>query len=269
MEWECIAQQFSKQWNLHNCIGAMDGKHIMIRPPANSGSFYYNYKHRFSIVLLAVVDADYKFIYVDIGCNGRISDGGVFRECSLSKALEEKSLNIPAPSPLPGRSDPIPYMMVADEAFPLKEYIMKPYSQRNLTRENRIFNYRLSRARRIVESAFGILANRFRAISSPLALDPDKVELIVMACCSLHNFLRSRIAASNIYTPQGSLDSEDRETHAEVPGEWRQGADIERWMPVELQSSNNYSTSAKNLRDYLRDYYNSKEGEVPWQWNMI
>ena len=70
-----------------------------------------------------------------------------------------------------------------------------------------------------------------------------------MACCSLHNFLRSRIAASNIYTPQGSLDSEDRETHAEVPGEWRQGA--------------------KNLRDYLRDYYNSKEGEVPWQWNMI
>lgn len=189
MEWECIAQQFNKQWNLHNCIGAMDGKHIMIRPPANSGSFYYNYKHRFSIVLLAVVDADYKFIYVDIGCNGRISDGGVFRECSLTKALEEKSLNIPAPSPLPGRSDPIPYMMVADEAFPLKEYIMKPY-RRNLTRENRIFNYRLSRARRIVESAFGILANRFRAIPFPIALDPDKVELIVMACCSLHNFLK-------------------------------------------------------------------------------
>ena len=185
MEWECIAQQCSKQWNLHNCIGAMDDKHIMIRPPANSGSFYYNYKHRFSIVLLAVVDADYKFIHVDIGCNGRISDGGVFRECSLSKALEEKSLNIPAPSPLPGRNDPIPYMMVADEAFLLKEYITKPYSQRYLTRENIIFNYRLSRARRIVENVFGILANRFRAISSPLALDPDKVELIVMACCSL------------------------------------------------------------------------------------
>ena len=59
--------------------------------------------------------------------------------------------------------------------------------------------------------------------------------------------VRSRIAASNIYTPQGSLDSEDRETHSEVPGDWRQGADIERWMPVELQSSNNYFTSAKNI----------------------
>ena len=83
---------------------------------------------------------------------------------------------------------------------------MKPYSQRNLTRENRIFNYRLSLARRIVESAFGILANHFRAISSSIALDPDEVELIVMACCSLHNFLRSRIAANDIYTPQRSLD---------------------------------------------------------------
>lgn len=81
--------------------------------------------------------------------------------------------------------------------------------------------------------------------------------------------LRRRIAASNIYTPQGSLDSEDCETHAQVPGDWWHGADIERWMPIELQCSNNYSTSAKNLRDYLRDYYNSKEGEVPWQWNMI
>ena len=109
--------------------------------------------------------------------------------------------------------------MVADEAFLLKEYIMKPYSQKNLTRENRIFNYRLSQARSIVESAFGILANCFRANLSPIALDPDKVELIAMACCSLHNFLRSRVAASNIYTPQGSLDSEDCETHAVVPGD--------------------------------------------------
>ena len=75
---------------------------------------------------------------MDIGCNGRISDGGVFRKCSLSKALEEKSLNIPAPRTLPGRSDLIPYMLVADEAFPLKEYIMKLYSQRNLTTEKRI-----------------------------------------------------------------------------------------------------------------------------------
>ena len=87
----------------------------------------------FSIVLLALLDADYKFLYVDIGCNGRISDGGVFKNSSLGIALEMKPLNLPSPEPLPGRLDPIPFFIVADDAFPLKENIMKPYSQAGLT----------------------------------------------------------------------------------------------------------------------------------------
>ena len=106
------------------CNGAMDGKHIIIRPPSGSGSYYFNYKHSFSIVLLAVVDANYKFIYVDIGCNGRVSDGGVFRNCNLFTAMENNTRNIPNPEPLMGdRSFPLPYMFVSDDAFPLKEYI--------------------------------------------------------------------------------------------------------------------------------------------------
>ena len=53
----------------------MDGKYVQLKYPFNSGSFYLNYKSSFRIVLLPLVDADYKFVYVDVGCNGRISDG--------------------------------------------------------------------------------------------------------------------------------------------------------------------------------------------------
>uniref|UniRef100_A0A1X7TMW9 DDE Tnp4 domain-containing protein n=1 Tax=Amphimedon queenslandica TaxID=400682 RepID=A0A1X7TMW9_AMPQE len=77
-EWKEIQKGFYEQWNFPQCLGALDGKQINIRTCPNSGSWYYNYKQRFSIVLLAVVDADDKFLYVDIGCNERASDGGVF-----------------------------------------------------------------------------------------------------------------------------------------------------------------------------------------------
>lgn len=128
----------------------MDGKHIVLKRPINSGSLYFNFKSNFSIVLLALVDANYKFIYIDIGCNGRISDGGVFRNSSLSTALDSDTLNLPKNGTL-GEQENIPYVIVADDAFLLKSYIMKPYPQRKLSKDKRIFNYRLSRARRVVE----------------------------------------------------------------------------------------------------------------------
>ncbi len=99
-----------------------------------------------------------------MGCNGRISDGGVFGGCSLQGALEKRTSNIPAPAPLPESDQLAPYCIVADEAFLLKDYLMKPYPNRRLSVEQHIFNYRLSRARRVVENAFGILANRFRVL---------------------------------------------------------------------------------------------------------
>jgi len=63
-EWERISKEFEDRWNFPNCLGAMDGKHITMRCPVGSGSKFYNYKGFFSIVLMAVVDADYTFIWV-------------------------------------------------------------------------------------------------------------------------------------------------------------------------------------------------------------
>lgn len=84
-EWEKIAEKFEEIWNFPHCIGAIDEKHITLQAPMNSGSDFYNYKSHFSIVLMTVADADYNFIFVNIGCQGRISDGGVFKNCELYK----------------------------------------------------------------------------------------------------------------------------------------------------------------------------------------
>lgn len=123
---------------------------------------YFNYKKEFSIVLLALVDADYKFITVDVGAYGRNSDGGIFRSSSLGQALANGTLNIPPPKSLP-LSDVIdPHMIVYDEAFPLTKSTMRPFPGNALEniRNNKVYNYRHCRARRVVENAFGILAKK-------------------------------------------------------------------------------------------------------------
>ena len=159
-EWLEVADGFMQRWQFPNCLGALDGKHVNIRPPKNSGSLFYNYKHTFSIVLMALVDSNYCFLYANVGTNGRVSDGGVFRQTDLADNFETGAANVPPPRPLPDDDKDFPFAMIGDEAFPLRSYLMKPYPQRNLIDNKRIFNYRLSRARRVVENAFGILANR-------------------------------------------------------------------------------------------------------------
>ena len=189
----------------------MDGKYIVVKQPQNSGSYYFNYKGTFSIVLLALVDAEYKFIYVDVGCNWRISDGGVYQNVLYPKLLTKTFYMYRLPDHWGERDDfLLPHVIVADDAFTLRENIMKPYTFRSLAHEKKIFNYRLSRARRIVENAFGILANRFRVFLSPMLLSPENVEKVTLASCTLHNLLREHPPSE--YTPPGTFDLENIET---------------------------------------------------------
>ncbi|XP_071636696.1 uncharacterized protein [Temnothorax longispinosus] len=158
--WVDIANDFNERWNFVHCIGAIDGKHVTIQCPKNAGSAFYNYKHSHSIVLMAICDANYIIRFVDIGAYGRRSDGGVFKESAMGKAFEEGRMNIPQPAAL-GEGGPIlTYCLVGDEVFPLKPYLLRPYPGRGLTPEQEMYNYRLSRARRIIENVFGILASQ-------------------------------------------------------------------------------------------------------------
>ncbi|CAM4623415.1 unnamed protein product [Leuciscus chuanchicus] len=168
--WRSTARRFHERWNFPNCLGAMDGKHIFIQAPANSGSLYFNYKDTFSVVLLALVDADYRFLVVDVGSYGSNSDGGIFANSVLGKALRDGTLNVPPPSELPCAPElgKVNHVIVADEAFPLKPYLLRPYPGRRLPTDKRIFNYRLSQARHISENVFGILNQRFRVFQRTL-----------------------------------------------------------------------------------------------------
>ena len=98
------------------------------------------------------------------------------------------------------------YVFLTDDAFPLGKHCLKPYSQSGLTPIKCIFNYCLSRLRRVTENAFGILTNRFRGFTTRMCLDPNKATIITLATLVLHNMLR-RISYKS-YTPEGFIDME-------------------------------------------------------------
>nr|CAI5842128.1 unnamed protein product [Callosobruchus analis] len=248
-EWLKVAEDYEEKWNFPHCIGALDGRHITFSAPISSGSFYHNYEYKGtdSIVLLGLVDAHYRFIYINVGVDGRVSDGGVFNASGLSKKMRDGGLGIPEPQCLPGRTTKAPYVIVADEAFPLLANLLKPYPQRMLSYENRIFNYRLSRARRLVECGFGILANRWRVLLNKIHLGPEKVELITLTCVVLHNYL----ATENLRYTEG-VDEFDMTLNQIVQ-----------------QVGNHSSTSSREIREEFKNYFMSDIGSVPWQDSAI
>ena len=142
---------------------------------------FLNYKYTFSIVLIAIVEENYKFWYVNVGAQWRMIDEGIFNNCSLSKAFEMDKLNFPNSAATPGSNLLVTFMILADDAFPLKTYVMKPYSRHGMVLEERIFNNRLSRARMVVKNAFGILSSKFRVFRSPIALKTSSIRSIVLA----------------------------------------------------------------------------------------
>lgn len=247
-KWVEIAELYCSIKNFPNCIGAIDGKHIRVVKPAHSGSLYYNYKHFFSIVLLAVCDANYCFIAVDIGDYGKNSDSSIFKNSNFYKKMIKKELSIPEDSLLPGASEyKLPYVIVGDEAFGLSHNVMRPYAGKNLPLKKRVFNYRLSRARRFIECTSGIMSNKWRIFHRPLNVSEPFAENIIKACVILHNFVRVR--DSNLLRFEDTLSYEG--------------------FQDEDERTDHYSgKTPTTIRDKFADYFMG-EGSVPWQLDSI
>lgn len=187
--WRIIANDFDRLWQFKNCLGAIDGKHVTINAPPNSGSSFFNYKKTFSIVMMCVSDANRRILMLDVGSMGRFSDGGIFARSVFGKLLIENKLHLPSPSPLHSTGEPVPFVFIGDEAFPLLKNLMRPYPGNQLNTRKRGYNYRLSRARRIVENAFGVLSKRWRVYRRPFECKVETVDKVVKATCVLHNLL--------------------------------------------------------------------------------
>lgn len=252
-EWKEISKKFLLKTNFPNCLGAMDGKHIRLRCPQLSGSLYYNFKHFHSIVLFAVADAEYRFTAIDVGSYGKEGDSSILRSSVFGRKLFNKQLNLPNWRKLPNTSEnEMPYVFLGDEAFGLHENILKPYPRRNLTTEKKIFNYRLSRARRYVECAFGILTNKWGVFQTPILVEPDFAIEITKAACVLHNFVRSR----------DGYNLEDTLSYVFASSENGNGNELNFDRSPSRKS-------AITVRNEFMAYFLSSNGECPWQYGMV
>lgn len=240
--WLQKAEEFYENSQFPLCIGAVDGKHIRLTNPKNCGSLFYNYKHYFSIVLLAVCDANYLFTSIDVGAYGREGDSQILWRSNVGKKLKNNSLNIPMDSTLPNDNSncQLPYIIVGDEAFGLHRNIMRPYPGNKLSYAQRVFNYRLCRARRYIECSFGILANKWRIFHTPMMVEPKFATLITKTACVLHNYVRRRDGYRFSDTLTNVIPSADR-------------------------VSSGTTQVAREARDKFANYFLTPEGRLPWQ----
>ncbi|XP_066450806.1 uncharacterized protein [Eleutherodactylus coqui] len=245
-DWLDVAEGFMSAAQFPNCIGALDGKHIHVLKPPNLGSQYFNYQQFFSVVLLAVADSNYRFLLVDIGAFGSAGDARIFSTSRMGRRMREQQLSIPEPQALPGSSGTAaPFVFVADEAFGLSNYVMRPFARRNIDTRRQAFNYRLTRAQRYVECAFGILANRWRVLLSTIQLAPENVSAVIRACVVLHNFCRRHDTVLNVPHPLPTAFGGNVLEEA-----------VQHGRPAQ---------SAVLVRDLFMAYFLSPQGALPWQ----
>ncbi|XP_055309488.1 uncharacterized protein LOC129573202 [Sitodiplosis mosellana] len=126
--WLKMANEYNYKWQLPNCLEAFDGKHVAIKKPPGSGSEYFNYKRYHSIILMALVDANYRFISIDVGARGSEGDANVFSRSELGRMIktDDPLLNLPPDAFVGGEK--LPYFFIGDDAFPLLKRLIKPYN---------------------------------------------------------------------------------------------------------------------------------------------
>ena len=170
-------------------LGLLMGNMLVSRSHPMLVLIFYNYKKFHSINIMAAMDANSKFIWLNIGTNGAAGDAQIWNNSDLKLGMSTDRLHFPQPEHFPGDTADIPSFFIGDDTFALEEFIMKPYGHQNLMHEERIFNHRLSLARLLVETAFDIMSMCFQVLTTTMRHRPEIASLITSTCCVLHNII--------------------------------------------------------------------------------
>lgn len=197
------------------------------------------------------MDANCKFIFVDIGSYGKKGDSGIFNKSSISQIISTGKY-FPSPEKLPDSNVFLPLVHIGDEAFRLDRHMMRLYSRIEARKDYQktIFNYRLSRARRTTENSFGLLSQIFRVFYTPISLKTETVDNLVLTACCLHNLLRDCYLENTNYYHY-NFDNKTSQPSKNMMSLARTGgyANFEGFF----------------VRDEFNKFFNSPQGAVPWQ----
>ena len=230
-----IVNGFSSKWGFPQCIGAIDGSHIPIIAPSENPLDYYNRKGYHSVILQALVDHEYRFLDVYVGWPGSVHDARVLANSTLYRNCESGML---PHWPRTIGNTTVPLLILGDPAYPLKSWLMKPFSDTGLTARQRKFNYQLSRARVVVENAFGRLKGRWRSLMKRNDNNIKFVPKLVTACCVLHNLCEQ----------YGDACEEEWIVHPS-------GIDDTAQVPSATPSVSLSTSSATRIREALCDFF--------------
>nr|XP_055051176.1 uncharacterized protein LOC129436904 [Misgurnus anguillicaudatus] len=205
-----VVNGFRDRWGFPQCAGAIDGTHVPIIAPHDNRSDYYNRKGYYSIILQGVVDHKLMFWDINVGWPGKVHDARVFGNSSIFQKGQSGRLFPPWTEEFQGVS--VPICIVGDAAYQLLPWLQKPFPETpGVTQDQRLYNYRLSRARVCAERAFGRLKARWRCLLKRNDHNLKKIPKVVAACCTLHNYCESRGEMLESELLGNEEDIEDRE----------------------------------------------------------
>ena len=246
--------EMESRWQFPCCFGAIDGCHVPIKCPAGgreSNKEYHNFKNFYSVVLMAIVDSQYRFTWASCGFPGNSHDSLIFQSTNLYSEIVKGNV-IPSIAKKEGDVE-IPPVILGDSAFPFKTWLLKPYTNAVLSADQRYFNYRLSRARMVTEGAYGRLKGRWRVLMRKCESRKSTTKKMTLACTVLHNL------CINMDDPSAPHWHEEFE---KISGKTRPANEVRELLDMtECRPINDNNAAATKIREALKQkFFLEKQG---------